>query len=620
MEAESEARARPTPPGSTGAWKSREQQEPEAAPSPLLAESPAPGDRPPNTSGVTEPPQGTSRCGEGMLERPAPQHQAPNTNVVTDLPQRMSQWGEGLLERPALGDRPPKSNGVTEPPRQTWHWGEEMLERPAPGDRPPKSNGVTESPRQTWHWGEEMLERPAPGDRPPKSNGVTESPRQTWHWGEEMLESPAPQDQPPKNTGVTTPPRHPSPSGEVMLVTPALGDHSPDSSRLGEQLQGPSQQRGGMLEPTPAVGLAHQEPGAQEPAGPPEAGERALLAMLTAVASSPLPVRSQQKDEPDLTAEEKLAILRALYRDKPVVFLERFRRALRVEHLGCFAHLAARYEVRFYCDEVRRAARGKAGHTRVRNKRYAALQQLIKGGEYFSDEQMRAREPLLYEQYIGQYLSDEELLALGSQALAGPCSLSGVLLDSYQEQVLQLRLHIQQEQEDACMEEEEEDDEGEDSSSASDAWVPDTEEKAFLREEFTSRMHQRFLDGKDGDFDYRLGHPASLWASLAPRSWLSWAAQSQERHRGAAGLGKGLPRLCPAPSRGQRNRWISGLSSGPPDPRGREASQWRGEAQGWEPLASRRCTGKQPLRGTAPLVELARRVGRGDAVTIKALQ
>lgn len=160
-----------------------------------------------------------------------------------------------------------------------------------------------------------------------------------------------------------------------MLATPALGDHSPDSSRLGEQLQRPSQRRGGMPEPTPAVGLAHEEPGAQEP----EAGERALLAMLTAVASSPLPVRSQQKDEPDLTAEEKLAILRALYRDKPVVFLERFRRALRVEHLGCFAHLAARYEVRFYCDEVRRAARGKAGHTRVRNKRYAALQQLIKG-------------------------------------------------------------------------------------------------------------------------------------------------------------------------------------------------------------------------------------------------
>ncbi|XP_074872457.1 coiled-coil domain-containing protein 97 isoform X2 [Carettochelys insculpta] len=258
------------------------------------------------------------------------------------------------------------------------------------------------------------------------------------------------------------------------------------------------------LEPRERPGPAQAAAAAGEERDAPAAGEPALLAMLGAVARSPLPVRSQQKDEPDLTAEEKLRILRALYRDKPLVFLERFRRALRVEHLGCFAHLAARYEVRFYCDEVRRAARRKAGRTRVRNKRYAALQQLIRGGEYFSDEQMRAREPLLYEQYIGQYLSEDELLALGSRARTSPLSLSGVLLDSYQEQVLQLRLHHQQEQEHACEEEEEEEDadEGEESGSVSDTWVPSPEEKAFLREEFTSRMHQRFLEGKDRDFDY----------------------------------------------------------------------------------------------------------------------
>lgn len=40
----------------------------------------------------------------------------------------------------------------------------------------------------------------------------------------------------------------------------------------------------------------------------------------------------------------------------------------------------------------------------------------------------------------------------------------------------------------------------------SEAWVPDSEERLILREEFTSRMHQRFLDGKDGDFDYRCSH------------------------------------------------------------------------------------------------------------------
>ena len=35
-------------------------------------------------------------------------------------------------------------------------------------------------------------------------------------------------------------------------------------------------------------------------------------------------------------------------------------------------------------------------------------------------------------------------------------------------------------------------------------WEPTAEEKAMLREEFLSQMHQRFLDGKDKDFNYRL--------------------------------------------------------------------------------------------------------------------
>lgn len=34
-------------------------------------------------------------------------------------------------------------------------------------------------------------------------------------------------------------------------------------------------------------------------------------------------------------------------------------------------------------------------------------------------------------------------------------------------------------------------------------WEPNEDEKAMLREEFLSQMHQRFLDGKD-DFNYRL--------------------------------------------------------------------------------------------------------------------
>ncbi|MGH0170913.1 UNVERIFIED_CONTAM: hypothetical protein FKN15_069419 [Acipenser sinensis] len=181
-----------------------------------------------------------------------------------------------------------------------------------------------------------------------------------------------------------------------------------------------------------------------------------LPSMLERIARSGAPVKSQQKGEPDLTLAQKQAVLGGLYQSKPLVFLERFRAQIRSEDLPCFQHLAGGYEAEFYCREIRRAgAAGKrSGLTRIRNKRYAALQKLIQGGEYFSEDCMRSRDPLLYEQCIGQYLTDEEVLERGSRADAP---------------VL---------------------------------WEPGPEEKALLREEFLSRMHQRFLEGKDQDFNY----------------------------------------------------------------------------------------------------------------------
>ncbi|XP_013910850.1 PREDICTED: heterogeneous nuclear ribonucleoprotein U-like protein 1 [Thamnophis sirtalis] len=112
---------------------------------------------------------------------------------------------------------------------------------------------------------------------------------------------------------------------------------------------------------------------------PMEEEDSALLAMFHTVANSRLAVQSQQKDEPDFTPAQKLGILRNLYHTKPLVFLERFRTVLREEHLPCFHHLSGNYEADFYCAEIRKANLGKTLHTRVKNKRYAALQQLIRG-------------------------------------------------------------------------------------------------------------------------------------------------------------------------------------------------------------------------------------------------
>lgn len=107
----------------------------------------------------------------------------------------------------------------------------------------------------------------------------------------------------------------------------------------------------------------------------------AVSAMLHAVAASHLPVCSQQQGEPDLTEQEKVAILGQLYHEKPLVFLERFRTGLREEHLACFGHLRGDHRADFYCAEVARqgTARPRTLRTRLRNRRYAALRELIQG-------------------------------------------------------------------------------------------------------------------------------------------------------------------------------------------------------------------------------------------------
>lgn len=70
---------------------------------------------------------------------------------------------------------------------------------------------------------------------------------------------------------------------------------------------------------------------------------------------------------------------------------------------------------------------------------------------------MRIREPLLYEQYIGQYLNDEEILQRSENAMRNaPTGLADLLINSYQEKVLQNRLQEEQDREDCAEEEDEE--------------------------------------------------------------------------------------------------------------------------------------------------------------------
>ncbi|KAK2833717.1 hypothetical protein Q5P01_017606 [Channa striata] len=234
-----------------------------------------------------------------------------------------------------------------------------------------------------------------------------------------------------------------------------------------------------------------------------------VRAMVEDVATSGSLVKSQQVGEAELTLEQRREELLRQYRSRPLVFLERYHSCLKPQHLSAFAHVCSDPRTLHYSKVIQRRAAGCTNRVRVRNQRYAALRHLQKEGQYFSEEQMRMREPLLYEQYIGQYLTDEELLERSQEAMldgaqSGPGEQTGglahLLLNSYQERLIQNRLQEEQEREEGAQEEEEDDDD--DDGVQQKEWEPSAEEKSMLREEFISQMHQRFLDGKDKDFNY----------------------------------------------------------------------------------------------------------------------
>ncbi|KAM4717715.1 coiled-coil domain-containing protein 97 isoform 1-T1 [Anableps anableps] len=252
----------------------------------------------------------------------------------------------------------------------------------------------------------------------------------------------------------------------------------------------------------------HKTDSKRDPQQDPSTEPSCVGAMIESVAMSGSPVKSQQIGEAELTFGERRDELLHQYRSRPLVFLERYHSHLKPEHLPAFAHVSSDPRAQHYSQLVQTRAAGCTNRTRVKNQRYAALRVLQKEGEYFSEEQMRMREPLLYEQYIGQFLTDEEVLERSQEAMldgaqegqgGGSCGLANLLLNSYQERLIQNRLQEEQDREDGAQEEEEDDEED---GVQQKGWEPTAEEKALLREEFISQMHQRFLDGKDKDFNY----------------------------------------------------------------------------------------------------------------------
>ena len=218
--------------------------------------------------------------------------------------------------------------------------------------------------------------------------------------------------------------------------------------------------------------------------------------MFARIIASDAIIKNQQRDEPDLTNNEKFEFLQELLSKSPAKFLMKYGGLLLEHHLSYFQKIND-FEVMYRLRELQRHTSQKSREVVRRNRRFECLKELMDEGVYFCEKEMRQRDPLLYEHYIGQYLTADERAALDQQ-----CSdilLSDKILHKADVDRREELLQHQREQEE--MVEEEEESSEEDNSTTDNTNITE-KEKRILHQEFLRVMQLRFLSGEEREFDY----------------------------------------------------------------------------------------------------------------------
>lgn len=265
--------------------------------------------------------------------------------------------------------------------------------------------------------------------------------------------------------------------------------------------------------------------------------------LLNYLAESDANFKSQQKDDPELTFEEKRTIANNLLQKSHCLFLAKFGHYLREEHLKYFDNVKdENYEISYHINRLRRHLNNSIRQRDIKNRRYEALKKLIEEGEYFSECEMMKRNPLLYEQLVGQYLTKKQKETRDNIDMKSTTFVH-LLMESIERDWAKEHEKLQKEEEDNVLEENDSDDDNDDDDEDIDencslkqsnlktkpnkSWgeLSDVQvnkedenetkhiykyiskisnkEKEILKEEFVTHMYQSFLEGKDPDFDYR---------------------------------------------------------------------------------------------------------------------
>ncbi|XP_017068614.2 LOW QUALITY PROTEIN: coiled-coil domain-containing protein 97 [Drosophila eugracilis] len=253
--------------------------------------------------------------------------------------------------------------------------------------------------------------------------------------------------------------------------------------------------------------------------------------------------KSQQIDDPEIPVEEKENIAREAFEKNRENFLIRFGGFLNVGQLGSFQNLAVKEPIKpdenleemcLLLEDFKRKLSTRS--VCIKNRRYHAMQQLLDKGEYFSEHEMMQRAPDLYQELVGQYLTEAEKKARDSYDVRNT-SFSGILMHTLEKKQRDELLEETQPNKDdkrevrseihtpadfevpvACRKQWGgfEDDEPIACSTSRNAEcsIPanitnistpefyNPGERELLRNEFLSMMKERFLSGEDKDFDY----------------------------------------------------------------------------------------------------------------------
>lgn len=237
-----------------------------------------------------------------------------------------------------------------------------------------------------------------------------------------------------------------------------------------------------------------------------------------------VPFKSQQIGEDRLKKEEKRTIAFNSFQKSPSSFLEKYGRYLKLEHLAYFENCKQeqnQYELNYHIANLKLHLNDNKNKAIVKNRRFEALSRMLEEGSYFSETEMMHRNPLLYEQLVGQYMSENEKIARDDIDL-DKITLLNVLLEGIdRKNVKSLRDKqkssevMESKNDDPRIKEKtkkppkwgEFDDHSESSQENDDMEEEVTPisapERELLREEFVQEMYRSFLAGEDEDFDYK---------------------------------------------------------------------------------------------------------------------